>query len=66
MTGNGNGKPLTEHLTIRLDEDLSDEIEAEARRREDAAGFRISRNELVRLLLRLGLTTMRNEEPDRA
>lgn len=66
MSTNGTTKPLTEHFTIRLDEDLLDQIEAEAARRELEGGFRISRNELVRLLLRVGLATMRGEDASTA
>lgn len=52
-------KPLIEHLTLRLDEELAGQIEEEASRREDELGVEISRGALVRYLIRVGLEVVK-------
>lgn len=59
-------KPYVEHLTVRLDEDLLADLEQEALRRENEAGVRISRGEIARMLLRVGLDVVRIERERRA
>ena len=57
----------TEQLTAKVGSTLSEEIEREARRREDEAGVRVSRGALIRELLVAGLRATRSErDPARA
>jgi len=52
--------PLVEVLSVRLDEELVEELDAEAAKRESTSGVRISRAALARIAIRVGLGTMRN------
>jgi hypothetical protein len=54
-------KPYDLHLTLRVDEELKTALDAETRHREQEAGAHISRGEIVRRLLHIGLEVTRAE-----
>lgn len=52
---------LDEHLTVRVDRTLNDEIDEELAYRELETDLEISRASLVRLILRVGLATVKSQ-----
>lgn len=59
---NARAKKLLEQLTLRLDEDVHGRFEKQARILEAKAGVRISRSEVARKVLVLGLELLEREE----
>ncbi len=55
--------PLEEHVTVRIDARLAEELDQEQARREAESGLPLSRGALVRLLIRVGLATVRGQPP---
>lgn len=50
---------LVEHVTVRVDASLAEELDREVRFRELETGIEIRRSDVVRALIRVGLATVK-------